>query len=200
VLETFIAVPVQAALVGGTFLALGWIVNGWQNRRDAARRRAERTRDVHRAIFAEIGTNLANLWDEATLDSYAVAMVTRMQDPDFVPFIPLERNDLIFDMIVADIHILPRQTIDPIVTYYAQVRSVAAIAMDMRADGFRALSAGRRIAMYEDYIAMKKQTLAFGRYANAMITSYAEGGASAADALAARVNSPAAGPSGLSQG
>ncbi len=201
-LDPIIGVPVQAAIVGGAFLAMGWIVNGWQNRRDAATLRAERTRDVHRAIYAEIGTNLANLWDEATLDTYAAGMIARMQDADFVPFIPLEQNDHLYEKIAADIHILPRQTIDPIVTYYALIRSISALALDMRADGFGKLSVDRRTAMYSDYIEMKKQALAFGRYANAMITAYAKGGAAAADAEAARIaaiNTPAAARSGPSR-
>jgi hypothetical protein len=202
ILDPFIGVPVQAAFVGGAFLAMGWIVNGWQNRRDAATQRAERTRDVHRALYAEIGTNLANLWDEQTLDTYAQSMIVKMQEPSFVPFIPLEQNDHLYEKIAADIHILPRQTIDPIVTYYVLIRSISALATDMRAEGFSKLSVERRTAMYSDYIEMKKQALAFGRYANAMITAYASGGAGAADAEAARiatVNSPVAVRSGPSQ-
>ena len=43
------------AVIAGAFVAAGWLVNGWQNRREAARLRDEKLRDVHRALFAEIG-------------------------------------------------------------------------------------------------------------------------------------------------
>lgn len=184
------------AVVAGGFLAVGWIFNGWQNRRAAARLRAEKLRDYHRAIYAEIGANLANLWDTPRLEGYRDRMVKRMEDdPAFVPFIPIERHDAVFDALIAEVHILPRQTIDPIVLYYAQVKSVAALASDMRAEGFAQLAQDRRIAMYRDYIAMKVQLLAFGRYANAMINAYSNGGADAARAEARRLSSRAQAPS-----
>lgn len=200
-LDPWIGVPVQAAFVGGAFVAAGWIVSGWQTRRAAATLRAERTRDVHRALYAEIGTNLANLWDEAQLDAYAAPIVARMraEGEGFIPFIPVEQNDHLYEKIAAEIHILPRQTIDPVVAYYSQVRAIAALATDMRAAAFAGLAADRRIDMYLDYIAMKKQALAFGRHANTMITAYARGGARAADAEARRaaaVSTRASGPSG----
>ncbi|WP_370401886.1 hypothetical protein [Sulfitobacter sp. JB4-11] len=184
------------AVIAGVFLAAGWLVNGWQNRKAAAALRAEKLRDYHRALYAEIGANLANLWDTERLEGYRDRMVAKMEaDANFVPFIPIERHDAVFDALIADVHILPRQTIDPIVLYYAQVKSVAALAADMRAEGFGALAQDRRIAMYRDYIAMKVQLLAFGRYANALINAFSKGGADAARAEAQRLNTRARAPS-----
>jgi hypothetical protein len=180
------------AVIAGALVAVGWLVNGWQNRRAATALRAEKLRDYHRALYAEIGANLANLWDPAQLEDYRDRMIGKMQaDADFVPFIPIERHDAVFDALIAEIHILPRQTIDPIVLYYAQVKSVAALAADMRAPGFSRLSQDRRMAMYRDYIAMKVQLLAFGRYAIALINAYSKGGAEAARAEAISLNTRA---------
>lgn len=188
------------AVIAGSFVSLGWIYNGRQNRRNATALRTEKLRDFHRALYAEIGTNLANLWDEKRLDSYAAGLIERMSEDDtFVPFIPREHNDHTFDALIGDIHILPRHTIDPIVAYYSLVKAIAALADDMRGEGYKAMSQDRRIAMYSDYIEMKKQALQFGRFANAMITAYSEGGRDAALAEARRFNTPAAGPSGRSQ-
>ncbi len=189
------------AVVAGVFIGLGWFVNGWLVRRDAAALRAEKLRDMHRAIYAEIGNYLANLWDEARLDTYADAMLERMRnDADFVPFIPREKSDALFESLTPEIHVLPRYTIDPIVAYYSQVRAIASLIDDMRGEGFKAMSQDRRMAMYADYIDMKKQALQFGRYANAMITAYAEGGADRAKAEARRFSSPVADQSDRSQG
>ena len=176
-----IPVPVWQATVAGAFVAAGWLVNGWQNRRVAASLRDERLRDVHRALYAEIGTNVANLGSVAGLEAERQTIDGRMHaDPGFVPFIPRERDDRVFEALVKDIHILPRSSIDAVVAYYVQIGRIAALAEDMRSDGFRSLEQDRRILMYGDYIAMKKQSLLYGEHAKVMINAYANGGPAAA--------------------
>lgn len=186
----------QAVLAGG-FLALGWIVNGWRERRATRALRAERLRDAHRALFAEIEVFLANLWSEAALDEYCGQMVARMEmDAAFVPLIPRERHDRLFRALEAEIHVLPRVTIDPIVKYYAQLSAIEMLVEDMRGHTFGTFDASRRIAMYSDYIEMRKTALRFGRDANRLISVYAEDGKDAAEAEARRLSSPSAGRSG----
>jgi len=183
------------AVIAGAFVAAGWLVNGWQNRREAARLRDEKLRDVHRALFAEIGANLANLGSAAELDSYCEQIVGRMrQDDGFVPFIPKERADRVFESIVENIHILPRTSIDPVVAYYGQIERIAALADDMRGAAFAALSKERQIDMYRDYIAMKRQALAFGDYAKLLIDAYAKGGRAGAVEAEARERRRLTGP------
>ncbi|SFG51887.1 hypothetical protein SAMN04488020_102434 [Palleronia marisminoris] len=185
------------AIVAGAFLALGWIVNGWQNRREAARRRHERLRDSHRALYAEIGTNLDALGGPDVLEAHETTMVARMEsEPDFVPFVPSERPMPVFEGLVEHVHILPRVTIDPIVAYYSQMQAVTALVQDMRGPAFASLSAERRIAIYRDYIGMKTQAFLYGDYALHLIASFAEGGKSAAEKTAARLSSRDADPSG----
>ncbi|MGB3243095.1 MAG: hypothetical protein WBB25_01060 [Sulfitobacter sp.] len=206
---TAIDVRVWQAVVAGAFVAAGWLVNGWQNRRDAAALRAEKLRDYHRAIFAEIGATLANLWGDENLRSTADGIISQMRgDPEFVPFIPREHGDYVFNALVGDIHILPRRTIDPIVAYYSQIKAIAALADDMRGHAFREMSQTRRIAMYSDYVEMKEQLVQYGLFATKKIAAFAEGGNAAADKVKApsnvaapkRVSTPDAGPSGPSQG
>lgn len=189
------------AVIAGLFIGIGWFVNGWLTRRDAARLRAEKMRDMHRAIYAEIGVYLSNLASEVETGTYAAAMLERMEhDPDFVPFIPHEHNDTVFRTLLPDISVLPRQTIDPIVAYYSQLRAIAALIDDMRGETFRTMAQSRRIAIYSDYIDMKAQALAFGRFANTIITEFGTGGPQAADRMAKRLSNPASDPSDRSQG
>ncbi|KAF0675426.1 hypothetical protein [Profundibacterium mesophilum] len=176
------------AIVAGGFVAAGWVYDGWRKRREAQRLREEKLRDAHRALFAEIATFLANLADETALDTYVDAMVARMEaDPDFVPFIPKERHDRLFDSIQGEIHVLPRVTIDPVVRYYSQLSAIAALAEDMRGRGFARLSQDRRIVIYRDYFDMRKQAFEYGRIANWLIGVYAEGGKDAAEAAASSI-------------
>ena len=196
-----IDVRIWQAIIAGGFVAVGWLVNGWRSRREAASLRAEKLRDYHRALYAEIGATLANLWGEENLRRSADNIIKRMRvDDGFVPLIPREHGDYVFNALVTEIHILPRRTIDPIVAYYSQIKAVAAHADDMRGDAFRALAQERRIEMYSDYIEMKEQLRDFGVYANRLIRAFAEGGNAGADAAAARLNSQVLVPSDPLQG
>lgn len=181
-------VRIWQAIIAGAFVAIGWLVNGWQNRRDAKRLRDEKLRDVHRALYAEIGANLSNLVSEDWIAEFGARTVARMRaDPAFVPFVPGERHDHVFDVVVTELQVLPTQTIDGIVLYYSQLKSIAALAEDLRDERFAKLDQDRRIAMYEDYIAMKRQAVRFGDYAKQMIVAYALGGAAGAESMKTRL-------------
>ena len=184
------------AVLAGAFVALGWVFNGWQNRREAANLRAERLRDVHRALYAEIGANLSNLLSADHLDEECVAGLERIEaeksgDP-YVPFIGKESRDQIFQAIVGDIHVLPRTSIDAVVPYYAQVSAIAAMIEDLRGPTYASLSQDRRKQIYADYMAMKQQALLFGNHALRMINAYATHGADYANELEARLRDDAA--------
>ena len=185
------------AVVAGVVVAVGWLVNGWQNRRERRAERAERLRDAHRAVYAEISAYLANLVSAEALGAHREATVARMRsDPAFVPFVPRARADRVFEALVGSIHILPRVTIDPIVTYYSHVDAIGALTDDMRGPEFAALAPDRRIAIFEDYMAMKALALDYGRHALRLIEVYADKGKAGAEAEARRLSSSAAGPSG----
>ncbi|NSX56522.1 hypothetical protein [Parasulfitobacter algicola] len=176
-LEPYIDPRVQQAFVAGAVVAVGWMVNGRQNRRARLRQREERLRDVHRALYAEIASYLENLQSEEALLAYRDQMLAHMREnPGFIPLIPTEQNDTIFRTILPEIHILPRTSIDPVVAYYNQLFAIESLVTDMRGDGFKELDHERRAAMYSDYIALKTQALADGNYALKMITAFAEGG------------------------
>ena len=184
------------AVVAGGFLALGWIVTGAQNRRADVRRREERLRDYHRALFAEIAAHLGNLGTAEELRAYRDHMLSRMMDEGHVPLIPTERNATVYAAMMEDLSILPRVTIDPIVIYYAGLEARDALVSDMRGERFRALEPESRAEMYQDYIDMKLQTLKDGAYALDMIAAFAEGGKVAAERRRAALSTRDGDPSG----
>ena len=192
---------VSQALIVGTVVAVGWLTTAIFAELAKRRERSERRRDYHRAIYAEIGNNLATLESAEAIDAYAEGLMGRMRaDPAFVPFIPQEHNDHVYNAIIDRIEVLPRQTIDAIVAYYSQIKSISTLVQDMRGAAFKRLEQDRRIAMYSDYVAMKKQALAFGTYATNLIRAFEDGGARAAEAVAASVSSRAEARSGRSRG
>lgn len=178
------------ALVAALVIAGGWLTTAIFAELEKARTKAERMRDFHKAIYAEIRDSLVVLASEGEAVRQSEMLIARMQeDPDFVPFIPLERHDRVFAALIEDIEVLPRQTIDAIVAYYSLLGSIEALATDMRSNRYRCLQQARRILIYTDYAAMRSRAYQLGTYALLLINAYADGGAKSAEALTQRLNS-----------
>ncbi|MFL4472004.1 hypothetical protein ACERZ8_19760 [Tateyamaria armeniaca] len=150
---------VWQAVLAGLFVAVGWIVNGAQNRADARRLRRERRDDVQRAIVAEIKHYLEVLEGE-DLNAAWEAMQPRIAN-GYVPFLPSEDNDMVFQSVLANIHILPKTVIDPVVKYYSQLKAIDAQIADSRLDPFvkgtDEDSRRRREISYFQYLQMKQR-------------------------------------------
>ncbi|NNE52405.1 MAG: hypothetical protein HKN30_08375 [Sulfitobacter sp.] len=189
---------IQQAMIAGLVIAVGWLTTAIFAELAKSRSRAERLRDYHKAIYAEIGNTLEALWVEGETDIYVASLISRMeQEEDYIPFIPREQHDHVYDAVITEIDVLPRQTIDAIVAYYSLIKSVSALAEDMRGDTFRTLGADRRVAMYSDYLGMRKQAYLFGKYALRLIKAFSDGGARAAQNI---ISNPDVDPSAMSRG
>lgn len=185
------------ALIAGMVIAIGWLTTAIFAELTRTRDRAGRLRDYHKALYAEIGNSLSSLLDDGQSDAYTNQILEKMEeDDDFVPFIPREQHDHVYDAIIAEIDVLPRQTIDAIVAYYSQIKAIGALADDMRGETFKTLPQRRRMNIYADYVAMRRQAFQFGQYALRLIKAYSDGGAAAAEAISSRVGAR----SGRSQG
>lgn len=186
-LDALISPQVLSAMVAGGFLALGWVFTHWLSLRRDRRLRAERVRDVQRAIFAEIRAYLAAL-ERDHLADYGAAIGARIEtEPGYFPVIPTEHNDAIFQAIVKEIHVLPRDTVDPVVLYYSQLNAIGAMIADLRGLDVATIGPARAAAMYRDYISMKLGAIELGEAALAAIRANMDG--------TRRVSSPASGRS-----
>ena len=150
---------VWQAVLAGLFVAIGWIVNGAQNRREATRLRREQREDVQRALVAEIKHYLEVLEGE-DLNAAWDAMQPRIEQ-GYVPFLPTEDNDMVFQSVLPTIHILPKTVIDPVVKYYSQLKAIDAQIADSRLDAFATGtdedSRRRREISYFEYLQMKQR-------------------------------------------
>lgn len=179
---------VQQATIAALVVAVGWFAGFVLRELSQQLARAERLRDVHRALFAEIRHNLANLGSVGELQDYGMAMLARIRETDgFVPFIPRERNDSVFSSVVSDIHILPRVTIDPVVQYYSQLAALDALVEDMRGRTFAEMEPRRRAAVYADYINIKINLMEYGEEAMRVLDAYPKLSKRKTRALAARL-------------
>ncbi len=194
---------IWAAIIAGLVIATGWLTTAIFGALGKSRDKSEKLRDYHKALYAEIGNTLQILWDRGKAEAEADALVDRMKaDSKFIPLIPREHHDFVYDSLVDEIEVLPRITIDAVVAYYSLIKSLAAQAEDMRGDIFRSqdMAQERRILMYRDYFETRKSAFAMGQYALRLIKEYAENGQAAAEALAKQLSSPGEAPSDLSQG
>ncbi|MEM7487706.1 MAG: hypothetical protein AAF390_01140 [Pseudomonadota bacterium] len=173
------------ALIAGSVIATGWLATAVFGESERRATKAERTRDSHKALFAEVQNALSAFYGEGQAAEDAAALVARMEaDPDFVPFIPREHHDRVFAALMDEIEVLPRQTIDAIVAFYAHVAAIQSLADDMRGEGFGRLKQDRRIAIYRDYVAMRMRAFRMGEYVLDLIAAYAAGGVVAAERVA----------------
>lgn len=190
-LDPYVSPQAQQAIIAGLFVAIGWWVVAFQNRRRAAELRAERVRDVQRALFAEIRAYLAVLRRDDVAAYGARIMERILNEPGYFPVIPTERNDAIFRAIVGEIHVLPRDTVDPVVLYYSQLNAIAAMIDDLRVLDVTKIGPERAAGMYRDYISMKVEAIEMGDNALEAIRANIDGRADPDG-----VNSPASGRSG----
>ena len=179
------------ALVAGLVIALGWLTTSIFNELERKRARAERLRDYHKALYAEIQNSLDTLYQGGEAENYAADIVRSMEaDPHFLPFVPQERHDTVFSALLDNIEVLPRQTIDAIISYYSVMESVSAQAADMRSPAYAELPQHRRVLIYKDYFDRRKWAFKLGQYTLGVIKAFSDGGAQAAEAYTARFNSP----------
>lgn len=174
-LDQILAPQTQSAVIAGMFLAVGWWVVAWQGRRRDIKLRAERVRDVQRALFAEIRAYLAVL-ERDHIAEYGGKIAHRIEtEGGYFPVIPTEHNDAIFRAIVGELHVLPRDTVDPVVLYYSQLNAIGAMIEDLRHINFDRIGPERAAAMYRDYISMKLGAIQLGESALLAILSNMDG-------------------------
>ena len=154
---------VMAALVAACVAMLAWPVNDWLNRRRDRALRTERVSDVQRALLAESRAHVVALEGQRLDASERVALLDSLHDQNRIPFVPAQANDRIFSAIIEDVHILPADVIDPVVTYYRQLSIMAALAEAMHKQANT--DHARAVAMFGDYLELSEAALESGQEA-----------------------------------
>ncbi|QPH55140.1 hypothetical protein [Pontivivens ytuae] len=160
-----VTAAIIAAAVSAVVAVLSWVFAFFRDERRERRRRRERVIDVQKAIRAEIETHVYQL-ERDDLDRVAEVVATLFgSDPGYVPFIPRERHDVIFAVLVGDIQVLPTDTIRPVVVYYDILATIDAMTEDMRSERYGALDPERRALFFADYMDTKRNLLRRGQKA-----------------------------------
>jgi hypothetical protein len=164
-----------AAIVSAAVTAIGWFATHWSAERRETQRRIEKIVDVQTALLAEIESNLTR-YAETDLNQHLDEMVREItrkrQRRPFTPFVPRYVAEIVFEAVIADIHILPTETIDEVVAYYKQEYKLRELVEDLRSDRYGELEHERKALLYEDYVWQIKTVLITGSKArNALRTS-----------------------------
>jgi hypothetical protein len=157
-----------AAIVSAAVTALGWYASHWSEKRLEIQRRIERIVDVQTALLAEIESNLTR-YEEIDLDGHMLDMTRRILHKSrgrvFTPFVPRDAPEIVFEAMLADIHILPTETIDDVVAYYKQEYKLRELVEDLRSTRYQELEQNRKARIYEDYVWQIKTVLVTGEQA-----------------------------------
>jgi hypothetical protein len=148
----WIGPAIIAAVISAIVTAAGWFASHASTRRLEAARRNERIQDVQTALRAEIRSQPPRL--RLFAEQQAAALIDAVRNSGLTPFVPREPGSFVFEAILAEIHILPTEVIDPVIYYYKQVAALTLFAEDLRSERFDGLGPDRKTAMYSDYIAM----------------------------------------------
>lgn len=121
--------------------------------------REERIQDMQTALLADI-KSYPHRVSGSDLDLHYELIREQIEaappsDP-FTPFVPREPPTQLWTLVAKEVHLLPAGVIDPVVSFYTQVEAIKLFADDLRSDRFAGLSTRRKVAMYRDYIELKK--------------------------------------------
>lgn len=150
----------RAAAVSGVLNFLGLVLTAafavlaWLGSR--LFERWEKVHDFRIALHAEITSELLNL-EAFNLDEHLEEIRSRYESEDYSVSVPHLAQNVIFDAIVGQIHILPAKVIRPVVEYERLRAAVDSFAVDLRDESFRQLSRARQLEMYEGYIDMRRR-------------------------------------------
>ncbi|BDA85874.1 hypothetical protein Sa4125_34160 [Aureimonas sp. SA4125] len=160
---------VTATLISSLIAALGWYVS-WRTATGLdGRRRSERVLDVQTALLAEIGSIVHHLEQYDSVD-ILTAVTNRLQtDETYTPFISKEVGSPLYNSIAGEISILPNSVINDVVLFYRQQQVIAYFAEDLRGERFSHVPKEQKIAMIEDYLALRDFALSLGRDAVAAL-------------------------------
>jgi hypothetical protein len=161
----FLNTALVAALVSAAVTAFGWLATHWSERRLESQRRNEKIIDVQWALLAEIESNLKR-YEEIDLDKHNAEMIGLIRGGKgravFTPFVPRYPSEIVFEAMIADIHILPTETIDEVVAYYKQEYKLRELVEDLRSDRYIGLEQDRKAQLYDHYVWQIKTVLIIG--------------------------------------
>jgi|GEM_PF-1211206 len=153
-MQAWIGPAIVAALVSGIVSMLGWVVTFRATLRLEPMRRAEKVHDMQVAVRAEIQSDLINLKVVDRARFLAEIKDRYEREAGYSVVVPHMARNVVFDALIAEIHVLPGQVIAPVIHYGRLRQTIERFVDDLRAPGFAQLAAARQLMMYSDYLNM----------------------------------------------
>ena len=168
--DDIVAETLRPALIAALVVVTGWFVTFlFQETRQAEERRSDQV-DLMTALRAEIWIFVANFNradTEAALEDLSTRLDQALHDgADYLPFLTLDAEPVIFDALAGQVQRLPGEIVDPVIQFYSLLTDVRQFALDLREPSFTGLPLARRDRAYRDYFEMR---LTLGRLGNQAI-------------------------------
>ena len=164
-MESWAGPAIVAAVISGLVSLILVQLNFRQSRKVEQSRRTEKVRDFQIALRAEIASDLLNMQvadRPQILESLKTAFAA---DPGYVALVPRLATNLIFEVVVKEIHILPGDVISPVVHYARLRQTLEGFIDDIRGEYFGRMGVDRRLLIYSDYLAMFERLQALAEQA-----------------------------------
>jgi ribonuclease HII len=147
-MASWIGPVIIAAAIAGAINVVGWFVTFRNSRRLEQAKREEKIIDVQTALLAEIRSDYASL-EHIDVSAIMVSLEEKFSKTEngYLPLIPRDAGNPIFQSVVSDVSILPTNVIDPVVVYYKQQEAIAHFAEDLRGKRFEDLASDRKMEM-----------------------------------------------------
>ena len=155
-MNAWIGPAIVAAVISSVVSAFGWYVSYRTSVGLDRHRRREKVRDFQVALRAEIRSELHDLLahDQEALLSRIKANYAR--DAGFSVRVPNPARHAVFEALVGELHLLPETVIDPVILYYRQRDIIEKFVVDLRMPDFSELRPDRQLAMYTDYLELRR--------------------------------------------
>lgn len=157
---------VQRAVLGGAFLAAGWIATFVFREMGALIDRRQTGVDLQLALLAEI-RGYADVLDDGPLEQNQAEVARRVAQGQKT-FFPSISPPKIFDVLSSKIDCLPGPVIQPVIDFYALLSDLRLFVEDFRDEGFEDLDDAHQILAYQDYLGMRSVGVS---YANEAVLS-----------------------------
>lgn len=161
-----IDVRLRQAILAGLVIVAGWLTTFVFQEERNKRNRVQMRRDVLVALENEIIAFTEKL-DSQPIAAHADSVQDRIRKPApagraYQPFATTESAPIVFEAVSGSISLLSEETLEPVLSFYAQYTDMRAMVVDSHSDELRSLPPERRVAFHRQLTERRKLTLRWG--------------------------------------
>ncbi|WP_349364520.1 MAG: hypothetical protein ABL307_04375 [Roseitalea porphyridii] len=160
---------IAGASISAAIVMTIWFLNRYQERKIEENRRKRKTIDVMSALIAEIRSYTSSTdFKRNDIKRAKRSAIEAFEGPygyRFIPYVPIEKHDRVFEAVMLDIQVLPYTVVHQVVGFYSQMTAITGLQQQLNTDGYRELPSSRRLRLLLRYLDMNDHALKLARSA-----------------------------------